>query len=114
MPGRHHCCQEQSGDAICCQNLFSQYRKKDTCVIHWDRPFPDRGLQKGLKQQVSDWPWKIRSIKSFRSYRDDYLPFIEHCRSLAKEESWLPIELNSIGVGPRTVTLAISTGMRVS
>jgi hypothetical protein len=59
-------------------------------VIH---PPIDSGLLKGLKKKFPYRPWKIERIKGIQSYQDDYLPFIKECRSLAKEEGCLPIEL---------------------
>jgi hypothetical protein len=61
-------------------------------VIH---PPIDYGLQQGLKKKYPHRPWKIRRIKEFRSYQDDYLPFIQDCRSLAKEDGCLLIELEA-------------------
>jgi len=61
-------------------------------VIH---PPIDFGLQQGLKKRFPHRPWKIRRIKEFRSYQDDYFPFIQDCRSLAKEDGCLLIELEA-------------------
>jgi hypothetical protein len=36
--------------------------------------------------------WRINGIKNIQSYHEDFLPFIEECRRLAKEEWCLPIE----------------------
>jgi len=65
-------------------------------VIH---PPIDSGLQKGLKQQFPNRPWKIKRIKEICSYQDDYLPFIRDFRSLAKIERCLPIELEFYWLG---------------
>ena len=70
--------------------LAGEGRKGLASVIH---PPIDNGLQRGLKKQFPNRPWKIKRIKNIRSYQDDYLPFIQECRSLAKEEACLPIEL---------------------
>jgi hypothetical protein len=59
-------------------------------VIH---PPIDNGLQLGLQKEFPNRPWKIKRIKDICSYQDDYLPFIQDCRSLAKKEGCLPIEL---------------------
>jgi hypothetical protein len=52
-------------------------------------------LQQGLRKTFPHRPWKIRRIKEFRSYQDDYLPFVQDCRSLAKEDGCLLIELEA-------------------
>jgi hypothetical protein len=70
--------------------LAGEGRKGLASVIHL--PI-DYGLQQGLKKNFPQRPWKIRRIKEFRSYQDDYLPFIQDCRSLAKEERCALIEL---------------------
>jgi hypothetical protein len=70
--------------------LAGEGRKGLVEVIH---PPIDNRLQKGLKQAFPNRPWKIKRIKDIRSYQDDYFPFIQECRSLAKEEGCLPIEL---------------------
>jgi hypothetical protein len=59
-------------------------------VIH---PPIDTSLQAGLKKMFPHRPWRKMTIKSIRSYKGDYLPFIEECRSLAQEESCLLIEI---------------------
>lgn len=59
-------------------------------VIH---PPIDTSLQAGLKKMFPHRPWRKMTIKSIRSYRDDYMPFIEECRSLAQEERCLLIEV---------------------
>jgi hypothetical protein len=59
-------------------------------VIH---PPIDNRLQKGLKLAFPNRPWKIKRIKDIRSYQDDYFPFIQEGRSLAKEKRCLLIEL---------------------
>lgn len=61
-------------------------------LIH---PPIDNGLQRGLRKQFPNWVWKIKRIKDFRSYDDDYRPFIEDCRSLAKKAGCLLIELEA-------------------
>ena len=70
--------------------LAGEERKGLVSVIH---PPIDFGLQQGLKKKFRHRPWKIRRIKEFRSYQDDYLPFIQDCRFLAKEEQCPLIEL---------------------
>jgi hypothetical protein len=70
--------------------LAGEGRKGLVSVIH---PPIDHGLQQGLKKAFPHRPWKIKRIKEIRSYQDDYLPFIQDCRSLAKKERCLPIEL---------------------
>lgn len=70
--------------------LAGEGREGLVSVIH---PPIDFGLQQGLKKQFPHRPWKIRRIKAFRSYQDDYLPFIQDCRSLAKNERCPLIEL---------------------
>lgn len=72
--------------------LASEGRKGLVSVIH---PPIDYGLQQGLKKEFPDRPWKTKRIKEFRSYQDDYLPFIKDCRSLAKGEGCLLIELEA-------------------
>jgi hypothetical protein len=59
-------------------------------VIH---PPIDTSLQTGLRKMFPHRPWRKMTIKSIRSYRDDYMPFIEECRSLAREEGCLLIEV---------------------
>ena len=56
------------------------------CNEEWKKEFPNR-------------PWKIKRIKDIRSYQDDYLPFIHDCRSLAKEDGCLLIELELYWLG---------------
>jgi hypothetical protein len=70
--------------------LAGEGRKGLMSVIH---PPIDSGLLKGLRKKFLLPPWKIKSIKGIQSYQDDYLPFIEECRSLAKKEGCLLIEL---------------------
>ena len=70
--------------------LAGEGRKGLVSVIH---PPIDYGLQQGLNKQFPHRPWKIRRIKEFRSYQYDYVPFIQDCRSLAKKEGCLLIEL---------------------
>jgi hypothetical protein len=70
--------------------LAGEGREGLVSVIH---PPIDNGLQRGLKKEFPHRPWKIKRIKDIRSYQDDYLPFIQDCRSLAKKVGCLPIEL---------------------
>jgi hypothetical protein len=70
--------------------LAGDGRKGLVSVIH---PPIDYGLQRGLKKRFPPRSWKIKRIKDIRSYQDDYLPFIQDCRSLAKEERCPLIEL---------------------
>jgi len=70
--------------------LAGEGRENLVAVIH---PPIDNGLLNGLKKNFAHRPWKIERIKSIRSYQDDYFPFVLECRSLAKEERCLPIEL---------------------
>jgi len=70
--------------------LAGEGRKGLVSVIH---PPIDTALQKGLKKHFPLRPWRKMTIKSIRSYHDDYMPFIKECRSLAEEERCLPIEL---------------------
>jgi hypothetical protein len=74
--------------------LAGEGRKGLVSVIH---PPIDTRLLKGLKKNFPHRPWKIKRIKSIQSYQDDYFPFIQECRSLAKEKGFLPIEANAIG-----------------
>jgi hypothetical protein len=70
--------------------LAGEGRKGLVSVIH---PPIDNGLQRGLKKEFPHRTWKIKRIKEIRSYQDDYLPFIQDCRSLAKKGGCLLIEL---------------------
>ena len=70
--------------------LAGNGRKGLVSVIH---PPIDSGLQKGLIQHFPNRPWKIKRIKEIQSYPDDYLPFIQDCRFLAKKEGCLLVEL---------------------
>lgn len=70
--------------------LAEEGRKGLVSLIH---PPIDEGLQKGLTKEFPNRPWKIKRIKNIRSYQDDYLPFIQDCRSLAEKEGCFPIEL---------------------
>jgi len=70
--------------------LAGEGREGLVSVIH---PPIDGGLQRGLKKAFPNRPWKTKRIKDIRSYQDDYLAFIQDCRSLAKKEGCLPIEL---------------------
>jgi hypothetical protein len=51
--------------------LAREGRKDLVSVIH---PPIDYGLQQGLKKNFPHRPWKIRRIKDFRSYQNDYFP----------------------------------------
>lgn len=53
----------------------------------------DTSLQAGLKKKFPLRPWRKMTIKSIQSYKADYMPFIEECRSLAQEEGCLLIEV---------------------
>jgi hypothetical protein len=53
----------------------------------------DTSLQEGLKRRFPQRPWRKMTIPSIQSYQDDYMPFVNECRSLAREEGCLPIEL---------------------
>jgi hypothetical protein len=77
--------------------LAGEGRKGLVSVIH---PPIDYGLQHGLKKKYPNRPWKIKRIKDFRSYQADYLPFIQDCRSLARKEGCLLIELEYYWRGP--------------
>lgn len=70
--------------------LAREGRKGLVSVIH---PPIDTALQKALSKHFPLRPWRKMTIKSILSYHDDYMPFIKECRSLAKEEGCLPIEL---------------------
>lgn len=70
--------------------LAGEGQKGLVAVIH---PPIDGGLQQGLKKKFTNRPWKIKRIKDIRSYQDDYCPFIDDFRSLAKELGCLLIEL---------------------
>jgi hypothetical protein len=70
--------------------LAGEGREGLVSVIH---PPIDTSLQAGLKKKFPHRPWRMMTIKSIRSYRDDYMPFIEECRSLAEEEGCLLIEV---------------------
>lgn len=76
--------------------LAGEGRENLVSVIH---PPIDGGLQRGVKKEFPDRPWKIKRIKDIRSYQDDYLPFIQDCRSLAKEVGCLLIELEVYWLG---------------
>ena len=70
--------------------LAGEGRKGLVSAIH---PPIDNGLLTGLKKVFPLRPWRIKRIKNIQSYHEDYFPFIEECRRLAKEERCLPIEL---------------------
>jgi len=70
--------------------LAGEGRKGLVSAIH---PPIDNGLLTGLKKAFPLRPWRIRRIKNIQSNHEDYFPFIEECRHLAKEERCLPIEL---------------------
>ena len=70
--------------------LAGEGRKGLVSVIH---PPIDKGLLKGLKKKFPHRPWKVKRIKGICSYQDDYLPFIQDFRFLAKKERCLLIEL---------------------
>lgn len=70
--------------------LAGEGREGLVSAIH---PPIDKGLQEGLIEHFPNRPWKIRTIKSIRSYKDDYFPLIEDCRCLAEIDDCLPIEL---------------------
>ena len=76
--------------------LAGEGREGLVSVIH---PPIDNGLQRGLKKEFPNRPWKIRRIKDIRSYQDDYLPFIQDFRSLAKGKGCLLIELEVYWLG---------------
>jgi hypothetical protein len=76
--------------------LAGEGREGLVSVIH---PPIDGGLQRGLKKEFPNRPWKIKRIKDIRSYQDDYLPFVQDFRSLAKEDGCLLIELEAYWVG---------------
>ena len=74
--------------------LAGEGRKGLVSVIH---PPIDSSLQRGLEKEFSLRPWKIMRIKDIHSYQDDYLPFIQVCRSVAKEKGVSPSNSNTIG-----------------
>jgi hypothetical protein len=70
--------------------LAGEIREGLVSAIH---PPIDFGLQQGSTKKFPHRPWKIKRIKEFRSYQDDYLLFIQDCRPLAKKERCSLIEL---------------------
>ena len=76
--------------------LAGEGREGLVSVIH---PPIDNGLQRGLTKRFANRPWRIKRIKEIISYQDDYLPFIQDFRSLAKEDGCLLIELEAYWLG---------------
>lgn len=70
--------------------LAGEGREGLTATIH---PPIDYGLQRGLRKEFGKRPWEIMRIKDIRSYDEDYRPFIRDCRTLAKKNGCLLIEL---------------------
>jgi hypothetical protein len=70
--------------------LAGEGRQGLVTAIH---PPIDTSLQQGLRKSFPLRPWRKMTISGIQSYRDDYMPFIKECRSVAQEEGCLPIEV---------------------
>jgi hypothetical protein len=71
---------------------LSRGESREGLVATFHPPIDNR-LVSGLKKNFPGRPWAIQSINGITSYRDHYLPFIDECRKVAKDDGCLLIEV---------------------